>query len=381
MGNSNLRKAHKEKNDEFYTQWSDIEVEMNAYLEYNPDIFRGKVVLLPCDDPTWSNFTKYFALRFDCLGLKKLISTSYAPNSSKSGQFYTPQESLFEGVEYDEETDFERGKIFILENDEKTKDEVVNIDDIQWEHLKGDGDFRSEEITKLRDEADFVITNPPFSLFKEFIDWVTEGDCKFSIIGNMNAVILKNFFPLIQNNKVWPGYSISSGDREFRVPENYPLNASGTRTDEHGNKFIRVKGVRWFTNIPHGKRHQPLSLMTKADNERFNKKVTNNPHAYRKYDNYDAIEVPSTNAIPSDYAGVMGVPITFLDKHCPEQFEILSGWNRGSNSPNPGAETVKVTSKNGETTMWNGPAIDNTPKYFRILIKHKNPESSPENPS
>src|SRR5699024_4931580 len=353
MGNSNLNSAKREKNDEFYTQWRDIEVEMNAYLEYNPDVFRDKVVLLPCDDPTWSNFTKYFALRFDYLGLKKLISTSYAPNSNKSGQFYTPQESLFEGIEYDEETDFERGKIFILENDNKTKDGVINIDDIQWEYLEGDGDFRSPEVTKLRGEADFVITNPPFSLFREFIEWTLEVDCKFSIHGNMNAITYKEIFPLIKENRMWPGCSISSGDREFRVPENYPLNASGTRTDEHGNKFIRVKGVRWFTNIPHGKRHQPLSLMTKADNERFNKKVTNNPHAYKKYNIYDTIEIPATNAFPSDYTGVIGVPITFLDKYCPEQFEILSGWNSGKDVPNPGAKTIKATMKTGKPVNWN----------------------------
>ena len=367
MGNSNLRKAHKEKNDEFYTQWKDIEVEMNAYLEYNPDVFRDKVILLPCDDPTWSNFTKYFALRFDYLGLKKLISTSYAPNSNRSGQFYTPQESLFEGIEYDEETDFERGKIFILENDEKTKDGVINIDDIQWEYLEGDGDFRSPEVTKLRDEADFVITNPPFSLFKEFIDWITEGDCEFAVIGNKNAVNLKNFFPLVKDGKVWLGYSFPA---TFAVP------------GEDGDDVeFRAVPSWWFTNIPHGKRNEPLPLMTMSDNERFNKKVTSNPHAYKKYDNYNAIEVPATNAIPSDYTGVMGVPISFLAKFCPEQFEIISGWSYGKNVPNPGAKNTEYIDNKGKVKMANGPIVDKAPKYFRILIKHKNPESSPENPS
>ena len=188
----------------------------------------------------------------------------------------------------------------------------------------------------------------------------------FSIIGNMNSVNLKSFFPLIQKNKVWLGYSISSGDREFRVPENYPLNAAGSRIDDEGNKYVRVKGVRWFTNIPHGKRHEPLSLMTKADNERFNKKIIKNPDSYRKYDNYDAIEVPSTNAIPSDYKGTMGVPITFLDKFCPEQFEIVSMYKNGKEIIAPGLD---------------GWHIDGKRKYARIFIKHKNPESSPENPS
>ena len=374
MGNSNLNSAKREKNDEFYTQWRDIEVEMNAYLEYNPDVFRDKVVLLPCDDPTWSNFTKYFALRFDYLGIKKLISTSYAPNSNKSGQFYTPQESLFEGIEYDEETDFERGKIFILENDEKTKDGIVNIDDIQWEYLEGDGDFRSPEVTKLRDEADFVITNPPFSLFREFIDWVFEGKgCRFAVIGNMNAVNNKGFFPLIKKNTVWLGYNSPS---LFEVPiDNVQNESTQLKDDKTGQILQKFGNICWFTNIPHGKRYEPLSLMTKADNERFNKKITSNPHAYRMYDNYKAIEVPSVSAIPSDYKGVMGVPISFLNKYCPEQFEILG---------------VDFEVKDGElsylkTDGWTGKTdkgyIDGKRKYARILIKHKNPESSPENPS
>src|SRR5699024_4804856 len=379
MGNSNLNSAKREKNDEFYTQWKDIENEMNAYLEYNPDVFRDKVILLPCDDPTWSNFTKYFALRFDYLGLKKLISTSYAPNSNKSGQFYTPQESLFEGLEYDEETDFERGKIFILENDEKTRDGVVNIDDIQWEYLQGDGDFRSPEVTKLRDEADFIITNPPFSLFREFIEWTLEGDCQFAAIGSMNAITYKEVFPLIKENKVWLGYTSPS---LFEVPiDNVQNESNQLKNDETGQVLQKFGNIYWFTNIPHGKRHEPLSLMTKADNERFSKKVTSNPHAYRKYDNYDAMEVPSTNAIPSDYKGVMGVPISFLTKYCPEQFEILGGWNDGKEVPNPGAKTIECLNKNGTTRKYRAPVVDKPPKYFRILIKHKNPESSPENPS
>ena len=319
MGNSSLTNAKREKNDEFYTQWKDIENEMNAYLEYNPDVFRDKVVLLPCDDPTWSNFTKYFALRFDYLGLKKLISTSYAPNSNKSGQFYTPQESLFEGLEYDEETDFERGKIFILENDEKTGDGVINIDDIQWEYLQGDGDFRSPEVTKLRDEADMVITNPPFSLFREFMDWLIKGDVEFSVIGNMNAITYKEVFPLIKDNKVWSGTEPFGGGMNMIFPEKVfdPKKVKKYTINNKGEYIINIMGCIWFTNIPHGKRYKPLSLMTKADNERFNKKVTSNPYAYKKYDNYDAIEVPATNAIPSDYWEVMGVPISFLDKYCP----------------------------------------------------------------
>lgn len=380
MGNSNLTSAKREKNDEFYTQWKDIEVEMNAYLEYNPDVFRDKVILLPCDDPTWSNFTKYFALRFDYLGIKKLISTSYAPNSNKSGQFYIPQKSLFEEFEYDEKTDFERGKIFILENDDKTKDGVVNIDDIQWKYLEGDGDFRSEEITKLRDEVDFVITNPPFSLFREFIDWVNEGSCQFSVLGNINAVTYKEIFPLIKENKMWPGQEFNKS-MNFAIPSEYFIQEGSEEVDSFGRNIVKVPAICWFTNIPHGKRNKPLSLMSKVDNERFNKKVNNNPHAYKKYDNYDAIEIPSTSAIPSDYKGIMGVPISFLTKYCPEQFEILmmAGGNSRVNTKEEVLEEVGYEFNKND--RGGGCIVDGTLKYARLMIRHKNLKTSPENPS
>ncbi len=298
-------------------------------------------------------------MRFDYLGLKKLISTSYAPNSNKSGQFYTPQESLFEGLEYDEETDFERGKIFILENDEKTGDGVVNIDDIQWEYLEGDGDFRSPEVTKLRDEADFVITNPPFSLFREFIDWVLKGDCHFSVIGSLNAATYKEFFPLIKENKVWLGYTTPTS---FITPAN-----------EDGVEENKVVPSWWYTSIPHGKRYEPMSLMNMADNKRFSKSYEKFKHTYKKYDNYDAIEVPRINIIPSDYKGAMGVPISFLTKYCPEQFEILgatesegAGFSNGLWLPDSKAKQA---------------IVEGNRVYKRLFIKHKNPESSPENPS
>ena len=199
---------------------------------------------------------------------------------------------------------------------------MVDINDIHWQYLKGDGDFRSDEVKALRDQADIIVTNPPFSLFRDFISWIMEGEKKFAIVGNMNSLTYKDIFPLIQKNIVWLGATISSGDREFRVPDSYPLNAAGFRVDSEGNKYIRVKGVRWFTNIEHGRRHEPLQLMTTADNKRFNSKIEGK-NAYQLYDNYNAIEVPFTNAIPSDYDGVMGVPISFLDKYNPEQFEIL----------------------------------------------------------
>lgn len=323
MANTNLKEAKAAKNDEFYTQFHDIEIEMNAYLEYDPDVFRGKTVLLPCDDPEWSNFTRYFAAKFDELGLKKLISTSYAPDAKKMKLLAEP--SLFEkeAPQFDPQKAQTKGKIFVLEKDH-TGDGHINIDDLEWEYLEGDGDFKSKEVTQLRNEADIIITNPPFSLFREFLAWIVEAHKQFIIIGNMNAITYKETFPLIKDNKMWLGYSIHSGDREFQVPDEYPLTAAGWRIDDNGRKFIRVKGVRWFTNIDHGRRHEPLPLMTMADNLRFSKhKELKGKTAYDRYDNYDAIEVPFADAIPSDYDGVMGVPISFLDKYCPEQFEIL----------------------------------------------------------
>ena len=224
---------------------------------------------------------------------------------------------------------------------------------MEWKYLDGDGDFRSDEIKKLRDEADIIITNPPFSLFREFLAWIIDANKQFIIIGNMNAITYKEVFPLIKENKIWLGESIHSGDREFGVPNSYPLNAAGYRIDEKGNKFIRVKGVRWFTNIEHGRRHQPLQLMTMAENIKYSKHKEIREKGYQKYDNYDAIEVPFTDAIPSDYGGVMGVPISFLDKYCPEQFKIV------------GMDDHRI--------IWRGrgPDLNGKSIYRRIIIRKK----------
>ena len=354
--NTDLNGAKRAKQDEFYTQWVDIEKEMNAYLEYNPDVFKDKTILLPCDDPEWSNFTKFFASRFQDFGIKKLISTSYAPKSSMEDE---SEPTLFDSERYDEVKDSERGKIFILDGEDGNNDGSVNIEDFEWEYLQGDGDFRSDEIKALRDEVDMVITNPPFSLFREFMAWLVEGDVEFSVIGNMNAITHKEIFPLVKENKMWYGSTIHSGDREFRVPDSYPLDAAGFRTDEEGNNYISVKGVRWFTNIQHGRRHEPLPLMTMDDNLHFNKKIMSNPKSYKTYDNYDAIEIPVTAGIPSDYEGVMGVPISFLDKYSPEQFEIL-GCSYNYGRPDGWDKSISMSvSVNGEHV------------YKRILIKHK----------
>ena len=323
-GNKQLGNAKATKNDEFYTQLADIQAEVNAYLDYNPDVFRGKTILLPCDDPEWSNFTRFFAQNFERFGLRKLVSTSYAPEAKKAKYGI----DLFDFAA-GRKLDPARGRILVLDRDTNGNGRI-DFEDLEWSYLDGDGDFRSDEVRRLRDEADIIVTNPPFSLFREFLAWIVEADKKFLIIGNQNAIAYKEVFPLIMSNKMWLGESIHSGDREFGVPKEYPLEAAGWRIDGQGRHFIRVKGVRWFTNLDHGRRHQPLKLMTMADNIKFSKHKEVRGIGYREYDNYDAIEVPFSDAIPGDHAGVMGVPITFLDKYCPEQFEILGITDRGN---------------------------------------------------
>ena len=335
MANKTLNKAKAAKNDEFYTQFYDIEREMEAYLDYNRDVFRGKTVLLPCDDPEWSNFTRYFAQNFETLGLKKLISTSFAPESKTYKYGY--QLSLFEteSPKFDKDKTKTHGKIFVLTED-TTGDGVTNLDDLQWDYLEGDGDFRSKEVTKLRDEADIIVTNPPFSLFREFVTWIMEANKEFVIIGNQNAITYKELFPLLMNNRIWLGATGFSSDMVFGVPEGTVVKESDKKKAERlgyvGN-YTRLGNSCWFTNIDHGRRHQPLRLMTEAENMRFSKHKEIKGKGYQKYDNYDAIEVNYYDAIPSDYDGVMGVSITFLDKYCPEQFEIVGMAKRGAGDP------------------------------------------------
>lgn len=307
--NTNLHSAKSAKNDEFYTQWADIEREMVAYVDYNPDVFRDKTVLLPCDDPEWSNFTKFFALRFSEYGIKRLVSTSYAPDSKPESIDYQPTLFEIDDPKFDAAKTRTRGKKFVLDRTDMNNDGVINYDDLKWEYLDGDGDFRSAEVTALRDEADIVITNPPFSLFREFIAWLNESTVSFSIIGNMNAITYKEVFPLIKTNELWLG---TGQPKEFR--DGTPNAPAPTKT--FGN-------IKWFTNIEHGRRHQPLQLMTAADNERFSKHKEIKNVGYQTYDNYNAIEVPYVDAIPSDRDGVMGVPISFLDKYNPDQFELI----------------------------------------------------------
>lgn len=316
MANESLSAAKAAKNDEFYTQYYDIEREINAYLEYNPDVFRGKTVLLPCDDPEWSNFTLYFAQHFQTLGLKKLISTSYAPDSKKYKTVWQP--SLFEqdAPQFDPAKTSVRGKIFVLDHD-RSGDGVIDFHDIEWQYLEGDGDFRSREVTALRDEADIIVTNPPFSLFREFWAWLMDVDKQFIIIANKNCVTYKEVFPYIMQNKVWSGCKPWAGGMWFETknPDDVDKIIDGIDMKNVPSIFI--------TNIDHGRRHQPLSLMTMEENIMYSKHKEIRGKGYEHYENYDGIEVPYTDAIPSDFEGMMGVPISFLDKYCPEQYSIL----------------------------------------------------------
>ncbi len=302
--NTNLGQAKAAKNDEFYTQYADIQKEINAYLEYNPNTFHDKTVLLPCDDPEWSNFTRFFAQNFERLGLKRLISTSYAVESKKYKNY---QPTLFEteSPAFDIDKTRIKGKIFELTRDTNGNGRI-DIDDLEWQYLEGDGDFRSKEVCKLRDEADVIVTNPPFSLFREFVAWIVNVDKQFLILGHMNAIHYKEIFPLIKNNCIWLG--VSSGSRDYITPD---------------GKIQKMGNTCWFTNVDHGRRHEPLTLMTMKDNIRYGKNKTLLDRGYVHYDNFDAIDVPATECIPSDFNGIMGVPDAFLSRYCPEQFEIV----------------------------------------------------------
>ena len=327
MANSNLSKAKSAKNDEFYTQYHDIEKEIMAYLDYDPNTFKNKTILLPCDDPEWSNFTKFFAQNFERFGLKKLISTSYAPDSKLYKNNYQPTLFETESPKFDEKKTIKNGKIFTLDHD-KSGDGKIDVNDLEWTYLKGDGDFKSEEIKKLRDEADIIITNPPFSLFRDFLAWIVEANKKFVIVGSKNAITYKEVFPLIKANKMWVGTTSFSKDMLFISPEKVDPTtkpSSATRIVD-GIVYLRSPSV-WYSNLDHGRRHQSLPLMSMQDNIKFSKHKEIKGKEYQKYDNYNAIDVPFTDAIPTDYDGVMGVPISFLDKYCPEQFEII--WRGG----------------------------------------------------
>ena len=303
--NNNLHSAKRNKKDEFYTQLADIERELMHYKTF----FKGKVVYCNCDDARESNFFKYFSMNFEHLGLKKLISTGYKDNG--------------------------KGVLLTYEGD-TNGNRIVDNEEIIVTELNGDGDFRSDECIEFLKEADVVVTNPPFSLFREYVAQLMKYNKKFLILGNMNSITYKEIFPYIKNNELWWGVSLNGTKCSFIVPQNY----EGSNVyEENGVRYGKVNNAIWFTNIEHNKRNQPLDLYKKYSNE------------YPKYDNYDAIEVSKVADIPMDYDGVMGVPITFLDKYCPTQFEIVR-FRKGNDD--------KDLSINGKCP------------YFRILIKRKN---------
>lgn len=389
--NTNLVAAKAAKYDEFYTQWADIEREINAYLEYAPNVFRDKVVLLPCDDPEWSNFAKFFALHFMDFGLKKLISTSYAPDSNPAKLDYQPTLFETEDPKFDATKTHANGKKFTLEPHDFSGDGVVNIEDLQWEYLEGDGDFRTAEVTALRDEADIVITNPPFSLFREFVPWAVDAGKKLAVIANNNATTYVEIFPLVKENKLWKGATANNTDMVFGVPKGTPVKeADRLKAERLGypstddRDFTRMGHACWFTNIEHGRRHEPLQLMTMADNLKFSKHKDVRGVGYQRYYNFnEAIEVPWVDAIPSDYDGLMGVPITFLDRYNPDQFEIVAHADdmkamRDIGVDTLGEEFVRIYGEHGGTGT-NSPGHRRLgltkPHYYtaykRIIVRRK----------
>ena len=371
--NTNLGAAKAAKNDEFYTQYADIQKEINAYLEYDPDVFRGKTVLLPCDDPEWSNFTKFFAQNFESFGLKKLISTSYAVESKKIKDW---KPTLFETESpyYDADKSRINGKIFILDEDINS-DGRFNINDLHWNYLEGDGDFRSDEVKALRNEADIIITNPPFSLFREFMAWIMEAGKLFICIGSMNAVSYKEIFPLIKDNKVWLGNGFNAGNAYFGIPNSASKDYVEGVYDAATN-LVKFRNCCWLTNLDHGRRHEPLPLMTMEDNILYSKHKEIKGKGYVRYENYDAIEVPYVDAIPDDYNGCIGVPQTFLDKYCPEQFEIIgiaegdSGKELGLKPYPRELKKLNKSLRDGQLYYIDENGIPQKP-YARIIIRKK----------
>jgi hypothetical protein len=331
MANSNLNNARIAKNDEFYTDLNDVLREMYAYVDHNPDLFRGKTVLLPCDDPEWSAFTSFFVQKFDELGLFKLISTSYAKDGG-------------------------RGKVFTLKRDLRRKQ--TRIDDLEWSYLDGDGDFRSAEVTALRDESDFVITNPPFSLFRKFLEWIREGGQQFSIVGTISAVSYKTVFPLIHSGEMWLGYGFKNGNAYFKTPKAGDYGDGVLMPDGR----VKFRNCVWFTSIEFGQRHEPLDGADMAMVRKLYGRKQAAANLGKRYDNYDAIEIPLAKAIPTDYDGIMGLPTSYLQRHCPEQFEIVGITENGEDSP---VGPLRVPGQ----PKYDRPYIDGQRKQPRVFIR------------
>lgn len=379
-GNTNLGAAKTAKKDEFYTQLTDIEKEMRYYRKH----FEGKTIFCNCDDPFESNFFKFFVLNFNRLKLKRLIATCYTGSPIANRQL-----SLFDNLPDNSEHVNKPYKAVVTTVYDKTGDGSVDMLDVAelfksgenlLSELDGDGDFRSAECLSLLDEADIIVTNPPFSLFKEYVNILVERSKNFIIIGNMNAITYKEIFPLLKDNKMWIGPSIHSGDRKFYVPDDYPLNAAGCGVDEDGRRYIRVKGVRWYTNLDIKQRHEALILVKRYD-----------PSLYPTYETFDAIDVKSVSDIPCDFPGIMGVPKNFMDVYNPDQFDIL-GYEREDENIHVGIEKMPEAflatyRKQGGTGHYTKGMkmlcfydTDGKAKipFSRILIRNKHPEPRKE---
>lgn len=385
MANSNLTSAKRAKNDEFYTQFGDIQKEMEAYLEYDPNTFRGKVVYCNCDDPFESNFFKYFVLNFERLGLKKLITTSY-----KGSPVAFTQMTISDMGTDDEIVKPAKGRSTkalayeITTVGDFNDDGEFNSEDIKYllthpqnvsKELRGDGkfppgDFRSQECEELLEKSDIVVTNPPFSLFREYVKQLFDHNKKFAIIGSLNAITYKEIFPLIKDNKMWLGNGFHAGNAYFATPSVREF-ASGVYDDKTG--LVKFRNCHWFTNLDHGRRHQPLRLSPMAENLKYRGGKLRAKNAYEKYDNYDAIEVPFTNAIPSDYNAVMAVPISFLDKYNPDQFEIMGVTQRNDDPYKIKKYTIEDYPNANDLNARGVIIVNEKPKsmYARILVKHK----------
>lgn len=364
MANSNLTNAKRAKNDEFYTQYGDIQKEIGAYLDFDKNAFRDKVVYCNCDDPFESNFFRYFVLNFNKLGLKQLITTSYKPSPVANTQIglFGDDKTLSKSKGRPKVT---ANKFIINEVADIDGDGDFDLQDIakqlkanknnEWTPLEGDGDFRSLECIKLLEQSDIIVTNPPFSLFREYIKQLVDHDKKFVVIGNLSAIIYKEIFPLIKANKMWLGNGFNAGNAYFSTPSAKEYG-EGVYMPETG--LVKFRNCCWFTNLDHGRRHQTLPLMTMEENLKYSKhKEIKGKNSYYKYDNYDAIEVPFTDSIPSDYDGVMGVPVSFLDKYNPDQFELV-GSNRGVDQDIKGV-------------YGRGSHVNGKETFKRVFIRHK----------
>ena len=355
-GNSNLNDSARNKQDEFYTQLSLVESELKHYRYH----FKGKTVLCNCDDPYESNFFKYFAMNFNALGLKKLITTCYAtsPVTGKEFQYFVDKGGQLSFIQTESNSPMQEEnvrkpyKVEITEVTDANGDGRIDLTDVEYlmrnkkntmTLLDGNGDFRSSECVELLKEADIVVTNPPFSLFRDYIALLEEYQKQYIVIGNMNAAIYKEIFPLIKENRIWLGYN--SGHFWFKVPNSYEEKKTDYKIDEHGQKWRRMGNICWFTNVDIEKRHENMVLFRNYS-----------PKEYPKYDNFDAIEVGKTADIPFDYNGVMGVPLTFMSQYNPEQFEII------------GLDRYTVPK---EILVGGRVAINGKPKYARILIRRK----------